>query len=149
MLALAAPLAAIGGSYAPTEWPNHASVIIQSPTGEHAFCAEIVADVAAIKKGLMYRTSLNPDAGMLFLFDPPREVRFWMKGTLIPLDMLFIDSDGRITAIAQRTEPGSLRLIGPGEPVSGVLEIKGGLSKALGIGTGDTVTTDATRDCVD
>lgn len=95
----------------------------------------------------MHRTSLNTDAGMLFLFDPPRQVRFWMKDTLIPLDMLFIDTDGRIVSIAHRTEPGSLRLIGPREPVSAVLEINGGLSDQLGIRTGDTVKTDAVGDC--
>lgn len=147
VLALVSPLAVTAGSYAPTELPNNALVIIQSHARERAFCTEIVSDAAALKKGLMHRTSLNPTAGMLFLFDPPREVRFWMKNTLIPLDMLFIDTDGRIVAIAHRTEPGSLRLFGPREPVSAVLEINGGLSEQLGIGAGDTVRTDAARDC--
>ena len=78
-------------------------------------------------------------AGMLFDFGEPRQANMWMKNTLISLDMLFMDSDGKILAVAHNTVPGSLRTIGPGVPVKGVLEINGGLAEQLGILPGDTV----------
>lgn len=114
-------------------------VVVTSASGEHLFTAEVAATPAARARGLMHRESLAPDAGMLFLFEPPRRVSFWMKNTLISLDMLFIDEAGRIVAIAERTEPETLTGHGPDQPVRAVLEINGGLADRLGIRPGDEV----------
>lgn len=90
-------------------------------------------------RGLMHRESMAPDAGMLFVFDPPRPASFWMRNTLISLDMLFIDAEGRIVNIAERTTPQTDDPHSSAGPVRAVLEINGGLSAMLGIAPGDLV----------
>lgn len=112
---------------------------IQSGDEVHAFTVELANDPEEITTGLMERTELAPDAGMLFDFGVPREANMWMKNTLISLDMLFLDSDGKVLAIARETVPGSLRRINPGVPVKGVLELAGGRADELGIEPGDVV----------
>ena len=90
--------------------------------------------------GLMNRQSLAPDRGMIFPYDPPRPASFWMKNTLIPLDMIFVRPDGTIGSIAANTVPLSLDPVPSGEPVAAVLEIAGGRSAELGISAGDKVS---------
>jgi uncharacterized membrane protein (UPF0127 family) len=114
-------------------------VVVATGEGEHLFRAEVADTTAERSRGLMFREELAPDAGMLFLFEPPRRVSFWMKNTYISLDMLFIDARGRIVHIAERTEPETLDPHGPDRPVRAVLEINGGLSERLGIRPGDEV----------
>ena len=87
----------------------------------------------------MHRESLAPNRGMIFPYDPPQPASFWMKNTLIPLDIIFIRADGSIARIAANTVPLSLELVPAGEPVSAVLEIPGGRAAELGIKPGDTV----------
>jgi uncharacterized membrane protein (UPF0127 family) len=91
------------------------------------------------EQGLMYRDRLAADAGMLFIFDRPGPLTFWMKNTLIPLDMIFIGGDRRIVGIVESAEPGTLS----SRQVDGlskyVLEINGGLSAKLGIQAGTAV----------
>ena len=87
----------------------------------------------------MHRQSLAPDRGMIFPYDPPQPVGFWMKNTLIPLDMIFIRPDGTIANIAANTVPLSLEMVPSVEPVAAVLEIAGGRSAELGIKAGDKV----------
>ena len=89
--------------------------------------------------GLMNRGTLAPDRGMIFPFDEPRQASFWMKNTLIPLDMIFIRPDGRIANIEANTVPLSLQPVYAIEPVSAVLELAGGRAAELGIKPGDTV----------
>ncbi len=89
--------------------------------------------------GLMNRPEMAADAGMLFVFEPERPVSFWMKNTLISLDMLFVGADGRIVNIGARTEPLSLASVPSDGPVGAVLEINGGLSAMLGIRPGDKI----------
>ncbi len=115
------------------------SLSIESDDGAHAFTVELADEPNEISYGLMNRESMAPDAGMLFDFGNPREPAMWMKNTLIPLDMLFITSDGTIQMIARNTVPGSLRTISPGMPVKGVLELNGGRAAELGIEPGDVV----------
>ncbi|MGH7819136.1 MAG: DUF192 domain-containing protein [Candidatus Binatia bacterium] len=91
-------------------------------------------------RGLMYRTHLDPDRGMLFLFDHDKNHFFWMKNTAIPLDMIFVSHDGRIVGIQANTEPFSLRPVGPGIPSRDVLEVNAGFAAAHGLAAGDTVT---------
>jgi len=91
-------------------------------------------------RGLMQRERLAEDAGMLFLFEGnARERAMWMKNTLIPLDMLFIDGGGKIVRIEQRTVPHSLRAIRSGEPAIAVLELNAGTTSRLAIEPGDRV----------
>lgn len=116
-----------------------APLTIRSGERVHAFKVEIARTSAEQARGLMYRTALAPDAGMLFPFDPPQSASFWMKNTLIPLDMLFIRADGRIARIAANTTPLSLTPVDAGEPVIAVLEIAGGRAAAVGIREGDAV----------
>jgi uncharacterized protein len=126
-----------------TERPAYAqalsSLTIQSGDKTHAFNVELADTPSEREKGLMFRESLPPDGGMLFDFGEPAPASIWMKNTLIPLDILFIDARGEIVAIARNAVPGSLRQISPGVPVRGVLEIAGGRAAALGVSPGDTV----------
>jgi uncharacterized protein len=103
------------------------------------FTVEVAREAEEVRIGMMGREAMAADAGMLFDLGAPRRARFWMKNTLIPLDLLFIQVDGRIVAIAEHAEPGSLRRIGPDMPVKGVLELNGGRVEALGIQPGDRV----------
>ena len=112
---------------------------IHSARGAHRFTVQVARSAEEQAVGLMYRKSLGPAEGMIFPYDPPIEVGFWMKNTLIPLDMIFIRPDGRIARIARETTPLSLESVGSGEPVAAVLEIRGGRSAELGIRPGDRV----------
>ncbi len=91
------------------------------------------------QQGLMFVKSLPDSAGMLFVFDQPRKIQMWMKNTLIPLDMLFIDANGRVDSIAVNTTPMSLSIIESRNPVLGVLEMAGGATTRLGIRAGAIV----------
>jgi len=115
---------------------------ILSGETEHSFTVELANDPEEVQMGLMNREELAADAGMLFDFGQPREANMWMKNTLISLDMLFIDPDGKVLAIAREAVPGSLRRINPGVPVKAVLELAGGRAAELGIEPGDTVHHD-------
>lgn len=88
---------------------------------------------------MMFRRSVGPDTGMIFPYSPPQAVTFWMKNTLVPLDILFIRADGTIARIANAV-PLSLELIPSGEPIAVVLEIRGGRAAELGIREGDVVS---------
>ena len=97
------------------------------------------------QRGLMYRTGIPKDDGMLFApypaeGGPPREASFWMKNTPSPLDIIFIRADGTIARIAENTVPFSEAQVPSGEPVAAVLEINGGRSAELGIAEGDKVS---------
>jgi uncharacterized protein len=115
------------------------SLEIISGTGVHVFMVELADTEPAREKGLMFRKNLPTGQGMLFDFQREQEVSFWMKNTYIPLDMIFIQGDGRILRIAENTEPLSTRLIPSEGPVLAVLEVKGGTARQLGIVPGDRV----------
>lgn len=120
--------------------PARQTLVIVTKAGRQVFHVEVAADEAARERGLMQRTSLPADGGMLFEFGPAAvDVAMWMKNTFIPLDMLFIRGDGTIACITQRTVPQSLTPIACDQPVRAVLEINGGMSARLGIATGDKV----------
>lgn len=112
---------------------------IETDNGTHEFTVEIADDQEEISFGLMNRESMDADKGMLFEFNPPRDPQMYMKNTLIPLDMLFISSDGTIEMIARNAVPGSLRTISAGIPVAAVLELNGGQADELGIEPMDIV----------
>ena len=112
---------------------------IRTGKGTHRFTVEVARSPAEQAQGLMFRRSLDPDRGMIFPYEPPQPVAFWMKNTLIPLDMIFIRADGHIARIAANTTPLSLEPVPAGEPVAAVLEIAGGRAAELGIREGDSV----------
>ncbi len=105
----------------------------------HTFQVELADTEEETALGLMNRTEMARDHGMIFDFGAPRETGMWMKNTLIPLDMLFLDTDGTVVAVAHNARPHSLRLITPGFAVKGVLELNGGVAKELGLKAGDVV----------
>lgn len=105
----------------------------------HRFTVELALTPDEQRKGLMYREELADDSGMLFFYPACAPAHFWMMNTLIPLDMIFIEADGRIARIAEMTVPETLDVHESGVPVNGVLEVKGGLTRRLGIGEGDFV----------
>jgi hypothetical protein len=112
---------------------------IISATGPHRFNVELAETPAQMTQGLMFRTSLAPDAGMLFDYKQPTAATMWMRNTLIPLDMLFVDARGRIVNIHQRAVPQSLDVIAAAAPVRAVIELNGGTAARLGIEPGDRV----------
>jgi uncharacterized membrane protein (UPF0127 family) len=105
----------------------------------HRFAVEIARTPQEQAYGLMNRSELAPDRGMIFPYDPPQGVAFWMKNTLIPLDMVFVRADGSIANIADNTVPLSLEPVPSDGPVKAVLEIAGGRAAELGIKPGAKV----------
>ena len=114
---------------------------IISKTGRHDFDVELALSSRQQAQGLMYRRSLPPTAGMLFDYRMPTGINMWMKNTLIPLDMIFIDVSGKITRIVQRTVPMSKTIISSNGRVRAVLELNGGTAARLGIREGDNVVS--------
>ena len=114
-------------------------LVIEAGSGKHTFNVELALTADQQAKGLMYRRTLAPDAGMLFVYARPSPVTMWMKNTYIPLDMLFIGADGRILHMVERTVPLSTELIGSDKAIRAVLELNGGTASRLGIRTGDRV----------
>ncbi len=115
------------------------ALVIQTAKGPVRFMVEMATAWPQQERGLMFRKSLAPNAGMLFDFGKEQEESFWMKNTLIPLDMLFIKANGRIARIAANAKPLSTDGIPSYEPVRAVLEIAGGRAAELGLKPGDLV----------
>ncbi|MBB6125076.1 DUF192 domain-containing protein [Sphingobium subterraneum] len=122
--------------------PTVPLVIQQGDRGvsSSSFTVEIALTPAQQERGLMFRKSVPDKGGMLFPMDPPRTASFWMKNTLIPLDIIFIRTDGTIAMIAEQTTPHSLAPISAGIPVAAVLELRGGRSRELGLAVDDRVS---------
>ena len=141
LLALSAGAISVGAfAQTPTnpQGPTDPLVIV-SAGKSIPFKVELADTPKESEMGLMYRASMPKDHGMIFDFRPSREIDMWMKNCLFPQDMLFLDETGTIVAIAENARPGSERLISPGFPIASVLELNGGVTKELGIKTGDKV----------
>lgn len=108
-------------------------------TTTHSFDVEIAATEAQQARGLMFRTELADDKGMIFPYQSPTILSFWMKNTVISLDIIFINEDGSIANIARNTEPYSLDSVSSVNPTVAVLEVRAGLAKELGIKAGDII----------
>jgi uncharacterized protein len=117
----------------------HSTLEIRSSQGRQWFNIYLASNEQQQMRGLMYVRQLPEDAGMLFPLSAPRPMTMWMKNTLIPLDMLFIDSKGHIVCLRERTVPQSLELLNCPVRVKAVLEIGGGQAAKRGIKLGDTV----------
>lgn len=117
-------------------------VTIRTGNGAVLIQAELADTPETRRKGLMGRTSLPDGYGMLFLFPVAEDVAFWMRGTLIPLDILYIDKDGKIIHIHPMAVPLDETPLPSRGPVKAVLEIAGGQAAAKGIKTGDRIVTD-------
>jgi hypothetical protein len=102
--------------------------------GNQTFSIEIADEPQEQARGLMFRPSMPTDAGMLFIFDQPRQANFWMRNTMIPLDMIFIDDTGKVDSVAERSDTYSEQVSSSKGDVQAVLEINGGLSRQMGIG---------------
>lgn len=127
------PLAASAAGLAQT------TLCITSGAKTRQFTVEIARTSMEQAKGLMFRTELADTAGMIFPFPEPKVASFWMKNTVIPLDIIFIRANGTIESIAENTIPYSTIPVEAGEPVVAVLELRGGLTSELGISAGDKV----------
>lgn len=138
-LVSALPLAMVGSLAAAAACDPGEVTLYPRDGVEVRFQVEVADDPVEQARGLMHRTELAEDAGMIFVFPKARPARFWMKNTPLPLDILFIGEDGRVVNIAERTTPFSERSIPSEGPVLAVLEINGGLSDELGIGPGTPV----------
>jgi uncharacterized protein len=112
---------------------------IATKSGVRMFSVELAKTDEERATGLMYRKELADGRGMLFDFTPEQTISMWMKNTFISLDMIFIGSDGRVTRIAESTEPHSTRIISSGGPAKAVLEVIAGTARKYGIAPGDQV----------
>ena len=113
-------------------------IVIRSANGDHTFTVQNAVTPEQRERGLMFVRSLGPNDGMLFTFDEPQQLSFWMKNTLIPLDMIFIRADSTIARIAT-AKPLDETPVPAGELVNRVIEINGGRAAQLGIRPGDTL----------
>ena len=142
----AAPLAAQNAAVHPTSGLAVAPLTITAEGRQpHTVRVELARTGAEQQRGLMFRTNIPADGGMIFTPYPaegggPREASFWMKNTPSSLDIIFIRPDGTIARIAENTVPYSEEPVKSGEPVSAVLEINAGKAAELGIAPGDKVS---------
>jgi uncharacterized protein len=113
--------------------------VIDAGTGRFDFVVEMAVSPEQRSRGLMFREDLAQDRGMLFDFGSVQRASMWMRNTYVPLDMLFIDADGRITQIAVDTQPLSDAVVASREPVRAVLELRAGVTAKLGIRPGDRI----------
>ena len=121
------------------ELPKEKLVIITRDGARHDFNVEMALTPQQQTVGLMFRPTVAPDGGMLFDWGQARESQMWMRNTLVPLDMVFINEDGTIRSIAEDTVPESLAVIDSRGPVRATLELAGGTTERLDIRVGDKV----------
>lgn len=134
-----------GAAPAPLDLP-WATVTVRTAAGaSHRFATEIADTPAARSRGLMFRRQLPADQAMLFVYPRAQHASFWMRNTLIPLDMVFIDADGRVVKVHAEAIPHDETPIPSGAPVRAVLEVAGGEAARRGITAGDRVWADAAR----
>jgi uncharacterized membrane protein (UPF0127 family) len=128
--------AASGGAQAQATF-DRTTLSIETAKGSHEFDIELALAPDQQSQGLMFRRELAVDAGMLFFHQRERVASMWMRNTFVPLDMLFVASDGKIVHIVERTVPQSLATISAGKPVRAVLEVNAGTVRRLAIKSGD------------
>ncbi len=112
---------------------------IRTATGEHAYRVELADSDVERETGLMFRTELARDAGMLFVYPQDQFIGLWMRNTLIPLDMVFIRADGTVSSVAKGAVPHDETPIVSKEPLRAVLELAAGEADRIGVKPGDRV----------
>ena len=122
------------------ELPKEKLVITTRDGAPHVFNVEMALRPDQQITGLMFRPTVPADGGMLFDWGTPRDSQMWMRNTVAPLDMVFINSDGTIRSIVENTVPQSLAVIDSGGPVRATLELAAGTTARLNIRAGDKVT---------
>ena len=135
-------LLAISGCSAPEKDRISATFTRQDGSVTAPFSMEVAADNAQRQRGLMFRKSIGPQEGMIFVFPSDDDHSFWMKNTLTPLDMVFVSEDWRVVGVIEDVPPLSEVSRSVGTPSRYVLEFAAGTTKRLGIGTGDRVTVE-------
>lgn len=133
------PSTAVAPERSPAGLEQVPLTITRANGATHRFIVEVARSPEEQAHGMMNRQSLAPDRGMIFPYAPAQPVAFWMKNTLIPLDMIFIAPGGRILRIEDNAVPLSLEPVASGDAVEAVLELAGGRSAELGITAGDQV----------
>jgi uncharacterized membrane protein (UPF0127 family) len=121
------------------------TLTFRTDSGPHSFNVEIAETNGERALGLMYRRELAEDGGMLFLYDPPQTITMWMRNTFLPLDMIFIGTDGKVYRIESHTQPFSTEIISSEGTVQGVLEVNAGTADKIGLKVGDEVLLPGTR----
>jgi uncharacterized membrane protein (UPF0127 family) len=125
------------GHSRPPERTTEPEVVLRAPSGaELRVKVELARTDQERMRGLMFRQKLEDGHGMLFLFERPDRLKFWMKNTYIPLDMLFIDEHRRVIAVEENAEPLTLKSRGPDADSQYVLEVPGGWTRTHGVGPG-------------
>ena len=120
-------------------FPRETIVIETRSARRHSFDAWRADTPATREQGLMFVREMRPDQAMFFVYEPPQHVAMWMKNTLLPLDMLFVDEAGCVAKTVRDARPGSLDTISADGQIALVVELKGGTTRALGIEAGDRV----------
>ncbi len=120
--------------------------MVHATRGPVTISVEVADTPTRRERGLMYRNDLGADAGMLFLFPQDDDLRFWMKNTPLPLDMVFIDASRTIVGIVANTRPFSTQAVGVGKPSRYVLEVHAGYCTKHGITAGDKVDFEQVSD---
>ena len=138
-----APTEAAEASVHPVSGLQIVPLTVTSGDKVHRFDVEVAATFEEQRQGLMFRTELGPNEGMIFPRNPPDLASFWMRNTPLPLDIIFVGVDGRIMNIAAETVPYSLESVAAEGMTSLVLEIPGGRAAELGIEPGDLVEYEA------
>ena len=119
------------------------TVELRGPSGVQRFSVQIADSEAERSKGLMFVEKMPASAGMLFVYEQPKHAYFWMKNTLLPLDMVFADATGRVTSVHSNAVPMDETPIDGGPDVAVVLEINAGLAKRMGIAPGAEMRSSA------
>ena len=115
------------------------TLVLKTVGGEKTFTVEMAETPGQQSTGLMFRTAMASDRGMLFTYKKPQTVSMWMKNTYIPLDMIFIAGDGTVHHIVRNTVPQSLKTIDSNGSVTAVLELNAGTADRIGLKPGDKV----------
>lgn len=116
-----------------------APLVINTARGDVPFQVEVADTDEERERGLMFRTDLRDNSAMLFVFEDSRLVTMWMENTPSALDMIFLDENGRVSAIRANAVPFSRATISSGGPVRFVIEVKAGTARRLGVAVGDKV----------
>jgi len=135
--AMPAPTGAVGVH--PISGLKVIPLAIATKSGTHQFRVEVAVTGEEQEKGLMFRTAMGADQGMIFPMDPPRMAAFWMKNTVIPLDIIFIGPNHRVLNVAADAVPYDLTPLPSTGPAAAVLELNGGRAAQIGLKPGDKI----------